>query len=510
MICQDIDLSNLDTNTPEGFLKLIIEFLSGKEFNIESCKDPSFLKFFSNAQKMGIDYNQFNELMLVLNENIVSQGFFDFFFGKKLLKLDDLKQGVTKFRAFAFLFFGNFRFAYKSLIHLDESEIEARFRSYLRESIAIIKEFADRSQKILEIEKIDRDKTWYLGYVSGKKAERELQAVKRKRNKEYSIFKKFLTQLTCEIESEQKIALANTNIYLTWDRLDLYFATSMRNKWEYEETYDLIENIFKDSRLQQFKLRYFDPTQSTCANSREKGLIEGLMLKRASCTIYLAQESDTMGKDSELAATLTQNKPVIAYVPEHDPIAYAKKIRSYPLNFFKKRLLILLAEDSFEEISDYDKWNKLLVDCDPSFKKTISNFLDELEKYREKQPFELWVEKEEDFKAKSLLFGKVCDILSIVECYSFDRRAELLQLRHPLSMQVDMQTGVANGVLVVRKTTDCIELLYRILTNELQFDIKNDPKGFIILEERISKSPFRVIVKNEKLTNSYWNLFFGH
>lgn len=503
-------MSNLDTNTPDGFLRLLIEFLCGKEVNIKSHADPSFLKFFNNAQKMGMDYNQFNELMLLLNENIVSQGFFNFFFNKKLLKLEDLKQGVSRFRTFAFLFFGNFRFAYKTLIRSDEQEIEARFRSYLRKPSAIIKDFANRSQKILEIEKIDRDKTWYLGYVSGRKVEKELQAVKRKRNEQYSSFKKYLTQLTCEIESAQTIALANTDIYLTWDCLDLYFATSMRNKWEYEETYGLIEDIFKDSRLQQFKLRYFDPTQSTCANSREKGLIEGLMLKRALCTIYLAQESDTMGKDSELAATLTQNKPVIAYVPKHDPIAYAKKIRGYPLTFFKKRLLILQAEDSFEEISDYDEWNKLLLDCDLSFKKTIFNFLDELEKYREKQPFELWAEKEEEFKINSLFFGKICDILAIVECYSFDRRAELLQLRHPLSMQIDMQSGVANGVLVVRNTKDCIELLYRILTNDLQFDIKNDPKGFIILEERISKSPFRVIVKNEKLTNSFWNLFFGH
>jgi hypothetical protein len=40
------------------------------------------------------------------------------------------------------------------------------------------------------------------------------------------------------------------------------------------------------------------------------------MLRRASCTIYLAQESDTLGKDSELASTLAQGKPVVAYIPD--------------------------------------------------------------------------------------------------------------------------------------------------------------------------------------------------
>ena len=40
------------------------------------------------------------------------------------------------------------------------------------------------------------------------------------------------------------------------------------------------------------------------------------MVKRAKCTIYLVQENDTLGKDSELAATLAQGKSVIAFVPQ--------------------------------------------------------------------------------------------------------------------------------------------------------------------------------------------------
>ena len=470
---------------------------------------PSISNFFDNIKKIGINYSQFNELMLLLNEDLVSLGFFIFFFGNKLLKIDDIKKGISKFRTFALLYFGNFRFAYKTLIRFKKEEIESKFQAHIKKPNYLKKEFRNRSQKILEIRKIDRSKTWYLGYVSGKKAEKEFEAVRRKRNKKYLNFKEYLKSLMCQIEEAQATALANTDIYLTWDCMDLYFATSMRNKWEYEEAYDFIENIFKDLRLQEFKLRFFDPTQSTCNNSREKGLIEGLMLKRALCTIYLAQETDSMGKDSELAATLSQNKPVIAYVPRYDnPASYSKEIRDRPLSFFEKRLFILLAEESFEEISDYDHWNNLLIACDPNFNKTIFAFFKELDKYREKQQYELWEEKEKEFKDSCLLFDKICDILAIAECYSFDRRADLLQLRHPLSMQVDMQTGIANGVLVVRNAKDCSELLYRILTNELRFTIRNDPKGFIILEEEISKSPFRVIIKNEKLTNSFWNLFF--
>jgi len=42
------------------------------------------------------------------------------------------------------------------------------------------------------------------------------------------------------------------------------------------------------------------------------------MLKRARCTVYSVQDTDTLGKDSELASTLAQGKPVIAFIPELD------------------------------------------------------------------------------------------------------------------------------------------------------------------------------------------------
>ena len=50
------------------------------------------------------------------------------------------------------------------------------------------------------------------------------------------------------------------------------------------------------------------------------------MLKRAKCTIYLAGETETLGKDSELAATLAQGKTVIAYVPSLEDFDKFKSI----------------------------------------------------------------------------------------------------------------------------------------------------------------------------------------
>lgn len=510
----DVEISNIDLQSPKGLSQLIIKYLCSEKYpqDFNKMNNDHLSTFICNATKIGMTYRQFNELLLLLDQDIVSGDFFNFFFKKEAIRLSDLKKGVIKFRAFAMLCFGNFRFAYKRLISMNRQELEAKLSPFFKSPSMLKREFKKRPQKMLEIEKIPKDRTWCLGYISGKKINKEFDVSGKEKRKaeDFLQFREDLKQMSKEVEETQEKALRNTDIYLTWDCMDIYFATSMRNKWEYEETYDFIEEIFRDERLKEFKLRYFDPTQSFCDNCREKGLIEGLMLKRARCTIYLAQESDTMGKDSELAATLAQSKPVIAYVPQYEPASYSRKIAGYPLDFFKKRLLILTAEESFEEISDYPEWNRRLLNCDPNFRETISEFLKQVGEYRACQPYELWTKKENEFRENCEVFRKICDILAIVECYNFDRRAELLRERHPLSMQVDLQEGIANGVLVVRQPKECAELLYGILTNELKFTIKRAPEGFVVLEEKISKSPFRVVVENEKLTNSFWNLFFSH
>jgi len=132
-----------------------------------------------------------------------------------------------------------------------------------------------------------------------------------------------------------------------------------------------------------------------------------------------------------------------------------------------------------------------------------------MNEYRSRQPFSLWTEKDEEFKENCEEFSKICEILAIAECHNFEKRAGLLKGVHPLSMQVDLQSGVANGVLVVRDAKECADLLYRILTNRMKLVIRHESEGYTILEEEISGSPFRVVIDHERLTNSFWNLFFS-
>jgi hypothetical protein len=126
----------------------------------------------------------------------------------------------------------------------------------------------------------------------------------------------------------------------------------------------------------------------------------------------------------------------------------------------------------------------------------------------------LWAEKEEEFKTKSVLFNTIARLLAIIEGASFDKRALILTETHPLSLQVHLESGVANGVLVVRSKEQCAQVLKQLLLNELTFSFeivqdksKPSDKGVTVLREKTSKSPFRAVTHYEKLANSFWNFY---
>lgn len=118
------------------------------------------------------------------------------------------------------------------------------------------------------------------------------------------------------VEALKKIGMSNQCHYLrNIEMIDVYVATSMRDDKEYIEMAKFVKDIFGDPHVATLNLRYFDPTLCFCDSRLDKGIIECLLVRTAKVTIYCAQDGDTFGKDSELAATLCQGKPVIVYVP---------------------------------------------------------------------------------------------------------------------------------------------------------------------------------------------------
>ena len=216
------------------------------------------------------------------------------------------------------------------------------------------------------------------------------------------------------------------------------------------------------------------------------------MLKRAACTLYMAQESDTLGKKLGACEHSVQGKPVIAYIPELDAADFAKTVDLRPLEYVRQRLLHLQASEIVELVDDLPKLRK-------RFCRTLASI-------GISSPSSFGPRRDNSwFKRVKEYWSHLCQKLAEAEKIAFDKRARVLKQYHPLGMQMDLQTGVANGVLVVRSPERCASLLRAILTNTAEFDIRAEPGGRTLVE-RYSNSVFRAVTDNEKLTNSFWNL----
>lgn len=367
-----------------------------------------------------------------------------------------------RFRKAGILLYGNVKFAYKQLSR-DTGELAKAV-----ETLNPIDEqvFTSRHLPIYPVKPIAPEKAYLTGYLIEAEINRELEENPKDE-----------TYLSLRSEREQVIedALNNYHAYLGSDHLDVYVATSMRDRHEFSQIAALTKSIFDYKLLERLNVRWFDPTQAYCTNRVDKGLAEALMLRRSACTLYLAQESDTLGKDSELASTLAQGKPVIAYIPEFNEEWFQNHLRAlkeaYPDKDFNKILL--------SQIQIYDS---SLAWSDPQVR--------------------MWIEGKQDIDTDEL----TCKLGTTIE-RTYNKRAKTLQDAHPLGIQVHLDSGVANGVLVARSPRVCAELIRAILLEELEFNIDESGDSYIALREKISGCIFRVVTRDQLLTNTFWNFY---
>lgn len=445
----------------------ILRRLTGQDAPLPADRSANLAAFCAGGSPLG--YSQLNELLLLLGYDRVSQTFFQYLVDERteyipgafIKDLDALERATERLTKLSLLLYGNTKFGFKTLSR-DPTELR-RVLSYL----APLPEdaFQARNNPITPIELVDAEDTPYLGYI----IQREI----RERLADHPN-----DPAAREAETRMNAVMAagkrNHESYLASDHLDVYVATSMRRPQEYVAVSKLTQEIFSHPALTALKLRWFDPTQAYCPHRIDKGLSEALMLRRATCTIYLVQESDTLGKDSELASTLAQGKPVIAFVPLVDE-AYVDEILAGADGEKRKRIILeqlrLLNPGLAWVDGDVRRW---LID--PAS----------------------W----DEAAAGALLIHEMQA--------HYDRRAETLKEHHPLGIQVDLESGVANGVLVVRTVDQCAQLVKRIMTNSLEFTvetIQEDGQEYLLLRERISNSVYRVMTGDRMLTNAFWNYY---
>jgi hypothetical protein len=99
-----------------------------------------------------------------------------------------------------------------------------------------------------------------------------------------------------------------------------------------------------------------------------------------------------------------------------------------------------------------------------------------------------------------------CLLVASSEKKVYDKRAKTLKEDHPLALQVNLGTGVANGVLVVRSIHECATLLRNMLLSAMDLSI-HASGGMWYLKERISGCVYRVVTNDRKLNNCFWNFY---
>lgn len=542
-------------------------------------KTPSDILPASNE----LSYEQLNELLLLIGENRISKAYYRFFVlgetdssdasGRLAqVTIDDLISATIRFRGLAMLGFGNFRYPYAQLRDADDLESTDAFEDlaeWVRESDALIEELKDRPPALAPITddgtRIPREKTHYIGYlmddalqndralvevISGKAGGEEEDELLRKLHEKGEedladrvgnvwppdprIVKEFgdrtdelrkeANQLNANLRQTRRRGEENTDRYLTWDYMDVYVATSMRNQWEFRDTDRVIQDLFHHDKLEDLKLRWFNPTQCYEGSIIDKGLLEALMLKRAKCTVYMAQESDTFGKDSELAATLAQGKPVVAYVPsirsEPELREFGEKVTDRSLDYFQRRINFLVSDGFFRDDSALLKVVERLDEIPDA---QIEDEREVLDVARRMQRKLMEVEDGRAFQVlgdqnvhqEEFLKHFECPglFMAAVESVAFDNRARMISKNHPLALQVHLESGVANGVLVARTVGEMAEVLRGLLTNSLKFRIKSLEADQLwlgtVLEEAATGSKFRAVTSNKLLGNSFWNFYLS-
>jgi hypothetical protein len=278
--------------------------------------------------------------------------------------LEHLKWGLYRLYVDALLQFGDVRIAFKKLRTMSESDLEAFFRSKRFDTDAL----KARGQA-LRLTPIAKDKRYLISemacksYGSTHGGDAELKSYllsaaqahvaagggkttirKLIENPSLGTFVGRQTEflfsaddiLDEEVENVQQVeqkyksvaeafegarraALKNTDYFLSMaSDLDIYVATSMRDRTDFRKMADFCERVFRDPLLKDLNLRYFDPTMSASECHEDKGLIECLMVKCAKVLVYCAGKRDSFGKDAEAAMALSLGKPVIFYCDEDD------------------------------------------------------------------------------------------------------------------------------------------------------------------------------------------------
>lgn len=528
-------------------------------------------------------FDKYNSILVFYGIRPVSKGFFDRYLGKEALNsMKGFDEAIERYLTDALRLFSSIPEAYERLnnrslretiMPLENLDTEPYFKRTTWDRIKAIPDDKLALLGYIAADKIDKENAEKEELVSFLKEvikqKKELGVINvekftaKRRNKIDSLLRKYGSKIEHgvfsplfqpdvdllereaarlapknedeiqEIQKFQARAYENLANYLTADFMDVYVATSMRSEADFISVNHFVNSLFEETDIKHFKLRYFNPTQSWVEDRVAKGLVEALMLKRATVCVYMAQKEDTFGKDSEASVSLGQGKPVLVYVPrlyyEDGSIDSEKFGRLSEKELIE---LIIRTDDKLktdiDEQDDQEALHAVLLRAlfkrlsSQQFTEIVKNHWADFDLYGElddrltkledeeiKKQTKAWMDNIIKGRSSMILETDVRTTLTqtlIARTMRFERRAKIFREIHPLALQVILSTGVLNGILVVRSIDSCSKLLKALIENKLNLKLKVDKDNYRLIEKD-TQSTIRVISRHKLIANAFLTFY---
>jgi len=333
------------------------------------------------------------------------------------------------------------------------------------------------------------------------------------------------------IGETQRVGQQNLARYLAADHLDVYVATSMRFDADFVSVNRFATALFTHDDVRPLKLRYFNPTQSWIDDRVAKGLVEALMLRRASMTIYMAQKEDTFGKDSEASVALGQGKPVIVYVPKllvPEVDVDTETLGRIPKEQLEREIRAegTQEDQDFDETIDQEALHGRLLSIrlgraqGAALARAVQRHWADFDLYGEavrvegsdeRATYRAWLDsvvKNGQLAAPLPAIGERVISILVATALRFERRARIFREVHPLALQVILSSGVLNGILVARSVDSCAHLMRALIRNELELELVIDDFNYRLVEKSTG-STVRVISQHLLLRNAFSTFYSG-
>lgn len=431
----------------------------------------------------GLSWARLNQTLHRCSEAGMSEGFFQYYFLQEpplhpypvicvlpgfqlalgdgvneITSVAQLQWGLRRFVYDAMLFWGNFRQAYRDLRRLNNGQIEELFLARRRNQQQMI-----RRGKVQEPIDISRDHRYLISEMACKTYENASSPAETRH-----------VQLACEafrsLRADGREVTAETLKEKTKALAEGYGQINLFDLM-YETGDSCIESEDAVVALYSGQWRAFQKARSDA--------IENTRIYLSSCNdldVYVATSMRSRQDFRDMAATCEKifNSPILA---------------EYNLRYFDPTL------SAAQHHEDKGLLECLMVRT----AKVLIYFAQHKESLGKVSEY-----------AMALSLGKpvivLCpDDVKGRERYQFYRDA------HPLLRLVEFESGIVNGAMVTYQVDDAVELLHRLFSNSMEYDLsrKSSTDAYYILRERLTGSTMRIVTDDKLLTETFWNNWHG-